>query len=233
MKVTVLTPTADRPVGLAMCETMMRRQTVQPTEWIVADGGQAPAGYALGQIHVHEPRPPGASNFASNLLNGLARATGELVVIVEDDDAYLPTHIESLVALVEKGYRLIGSEEVQRYYNVAHRCFRMMNNIGASLCQTAVHRSLLPAFRTAIQSCLGRNAIGVDATLWRAIPRTQWAFTNRMTVVGIKGLPGRVGLGIGHRPDARWTPDPELVQLRAWLGEDAERYAPFRMPRAA
>lgn len=232
MKITALTPTCDRPIAFALCERFMARQTLSPDQWIVADGGQRPVDCTMGQIHLHDPRPPGPLNFASNLLNGLAAATGELVVVFEDDDFYAPTHIESMVAKALDGYRLIGSEDIQRYYNVAQRCFRQMNNVGASLCQTAFKRDLFPLFRRTAQECVGRGSFGIDTTFWRAASN-DWAFTHQMTVVGIKGLPGRVGLGVGHRPDARWSPDHDLAQLREWIGDDADLYAGFRLPKAA
>src|SRR5689334_3965297 len=115
---------------------MMRRQTRQPDQWIVADGGETAAACTMGQMHLHQPRAPGAANFARNLLNGIAKARGDLVIVIEDDDWYSPEHLERMVDLAERGARLIGTEEVQRYYNVGHRCWRSMNNIGASLCQT-------------------------------------------------------------------------------------------------
>lgn len=210
----------------------MARQTVRVDQWIVADGGATPANTTMGQIHIHDPRPPGALNFAHNLLNGIAACSGELLIIIEDDDWLSETHIERMVAKAADGYRLIGSEDIQRYYNVAHRCWKMMNNIGASLCQTAMRRDLFPLFRKTIQECMGRGSYGIDTTLWRAA-RNDWAFTHQMTVCGIKGLPGRVGLGIGHRPDARWTADRDLSKLREWIGADADLYAEFRVSKAA
>jgi len=175
--------------------------------------------------------PPGAQNFAANLLNGLASATGDLLVFVEDDDFYAPTHVASLAELAERGHPIVGSEPVQRYYNAAHRCFRLMDNRGASMCQTAIGAELKPVLERVIRACSARNSFGIDADLWTAVGRRLWAFTGRMSVVGMKGLPGRVGLGVGHRPDARWERDPKLARLRAWIGPDAECYAPFEVPR--
>lgn len=232
--ISVITPTADRPVAFELCESMMCRQTLQPAEWIVADGGQTPIACTMGQVHVHEPRPPGAENFAMNLLNAIGRAKGDFIAVVEDDDSYAPTHLEATVAqLAANPHALAAGDPIQRYYNVAHRCWRVFNNVGASLCQTVMRREALPLFEKIIRGCLAGKTYGVDTTFWRAIPKIQWALTRTDTVVGIKGLPGRVGLGVGHRPDARWTADPELRQLRAWIGDDAETYAAFRVQRAA
>lgn len=229
MRISVLTPTADRPIAFALAERYMRRQTMQPFEWIVADGGAVPTPCTMGQIHVYDLRPPGAGNFANNLLNGLARATGDVLLLLEDDDHYAATHIERMAAVAQR-FPLIGAEDKQHYYNVAHRCWRTFNNTGASMCQTAIRRELWPAFEKVIRTCMAANRFGIDTTFWRSVPRAQWGLVGAMTVLGIKGLPGLAGLGVGHRPGAGWTQDPELVKLRAWIGEDAETYAPFVMP---
>ena len=33
-------------------------------------------------------------------------------------------------------------------------------------------------------------------------------------------MPGRSGYGVGHNPGRAYVPDPELVQLTEWIGED-------------
>lgn len=229
MRVSLVTPTADRPVAFALCERFVARQTVQADEWIVADGGQTPAPCTMGQIHIHKPSPPGAENFARNLLNGIAAASGELVVLIEDDDNYQPDHVRTLVeALARNPRALAAGDDRQNYYNVAHRRWRTFDNVGASLCQTAIRREAVPAFVAAVQTCLARKVFGVDATFWRSLPRNQWAIVRSGTCVGIKGLPGQAGLGIGHRPYGDvWHPDPALVKLREWVGEDAATYEGF------
>lgn len=236
MKISVITPTCDRPVGLALLERFMRRQTVQPGEWIICDGGSEPATMlappAAVALLIHEPRSSGAANFANNLLNGIATATGEFLIIAEDDDHMAPTHIETLVqALESRPDVLLAGCDVQQYYNVAHRCWRTFNNIGASLCQTGMRREALPLFGAVIRKCMAAGKFGIDRALWESVPTAQWAITGKQTVIGIKGLPGQPGLGIGHRPGNGWTADPELRQLRAWVGEDAEVYAGYSNSR--
>src|ERR1019366_10349311 len=47
-------------------------------------------------------------------------------------------------------------------------------------------------------------------------------------VVGIKGMPGRVGVGGGHgQRDPHWTDDATLYKLRELIGGDALSSAPF------
>src|SRR5690606_25010357 len=48
MRISIITPTADRPRGIELCERYMARQTVQPHEWVVADGGHIPAKLTMG-----------------------------------------------------------------------------------------------------------------------------------------------------------------------------------------
>lgn len=228
MRVSVLTPTCDRPIAFALTEKYIARQTRQPDEWIVADGGAAATLCTMGQIHVHRPRARGAANFANNLLNGIASATGDLMIVCEDDDWLRPDHIERMAAAAEL-FPLVGAEEIQNYYNVAHRCWRRFNNFGASMCQTAIRRELWPSFADMIRSCIKRNSYGIDTLFWRSVPREKWGIVGEMTVLGIKGLPGSAGLGIGHRPEgSKWVPDRNLKQLRAWIGADAALYESFQ-----
>lgn len=233
MKVSVVTPTADRPVAFALAERWMARQTFQPDEWIVADGGQRAVDLTMGQHRYWAPRCAGAENFAHNLLNGLRLATGDVVVFVEDDDWYSPTHIETLVNAFGQE-TLCAGDNVQQYYNVQHRLFRRFDNVGASLCQTAIRRAAIPLFESIVHRCLASKTYGIDTTFWRAVPTSQWAITGKVTCVGIKGLSGQSGLGIGHRPDGpSWTPDPTGAKLRELIGADADVYLsppPFADP---
>lgn len=232
MIVSLITPTADRPVAFALAERFIARQTMVADEWIVADGGQVPTACTMGQIHLHNPRPPGARNFAGNLLAGIARARGDIIVFIEDDDHLAADHVESLVAALEPRAALLAGDDRQNYYNVAHRCWRTFANVGASMCQTGMRRGALGVLETVIRGCLAGGTYGIDTTLWRAVARAQWSITGRQTCIGIKGLPGQSGLGIGHRPAGNgWHPDPELAQLRTWIGDDVAIYEGFAADR--
>jgi glycosyltransferase involved in cell wall biosynthesis len=231
VKVSVLTPTADRPVAFALLEQWMARQTRQPDEWIVADGGLTSATCTLGQQRSWVSAAPGSANFAANLLRGLSLATGDVIVFCEDDDYYAPTHLATIVTqLIDAPAALAAGDDRQRYYNVAHRCWRRFQNTGASLCQSAIRRAAVPRLVETIHACQAKRSYGVDTTFWRALAPAQWALHPTDTVVGTKGLPGQTGLGIGHRPDALWTADRDLQRLRAWMGDDAAVYADFHRP---
>lgn len=225
MTITVITTTCDRPIGIALAERMMQRQTYPISQWIVADGGETPAPCSMGQVHLHQPRPPGVENFIGNLLAGLHRATGDVIAFIEDDDWYAPTHLEQLVRQLHDEPRAIAAgDDDQRYYNVATRQWRTWKNVGACLCQTMMRREWASRFEQVAQTCLARSSYGVDGNFWRGIPLARRSIVKAHTVVGIKGLPGRHGLGVGHRPDAKWTDDPNWTQLRAWIGDDSAQY---------
>ena len=223
MKVSVITPTADRPRGIELCERYMARQTVQPDEWIVADGGQTPAPLTMGQVHLHEPSPAGAANLAGNILRALDAVTGDVVVIVEDDDYYRPDHIGACVAGLKR-WPAYGCARLL-YFNVEHRCWVQMANRGAALCQTAFRAELIPEMRRAAEQAIAAGSFSIDGLFWAS--RKHMA-GGAQTVIGIKGLAGTPGLGIGHRPKSkagrRWRPDPEMKVLRQLIGADVEHY---------
>ncbi len=228
MTVSVITPTANRPVGFAHLERYMHRQTRQPDEWVVADGSTVPVVCSLGLRHVVDPRfPAGRLNFINNVRNGITAASGDLLVFMEDDDWYRADHLARIVeSLLQTPRALAAGDDQQRYYNLPSRTYRTIDNVGASLCQTAMHRSAIPAFLAAIEQAEERGTFGIDTYFWRSLPRDQWAVDRTWTVVGIKGLPGQPGLGIGHRPaGGAWKPDTHGTMLRLWTGsDDAEAY---------
>jgi len=226
-RVTVITPTCDRPVGLTFAERWMRRQTRPPDEWIVSDGGEVPAPCRMGQRQIHVPQLPGARNLVENLRRALDVATGDVIVLWEDDDWYAPTHLERLLVQLATPRVLAAGDNKQRYYHVGARRWHVYQNRGAALCQTGFRRELVPLFREILDRCLAVDHYGIDSRFWGALSPDQKQLAHTATVVGIKGLPGRRGLGVGHRPEIikQWTPDPALGQLRRWIGADAEAYA--------
>lgn len=225
-RVSVITPTADQPTGMRYLEGFMARQTVQPDEWIVADDGLEPARLTMGQTHIVRKRvAEGGASLAGNMLAALERVTGDVVIVFEHDDHYQPDHIETCLRNLE-GYKATGSVW-QRYYNVEHRCWIVMRNIGSALCNTAFTADRIPAMQAACQSAIARRSYGVDRLFWDSLPASEKNITDTYTVTGIKGLPGRKGLGLGHRPktsNRKWADDPKLVKLREWVGDDVVLY---------
>jgi glycosyltransferase involved in cell wall biosynthesis len=221
MRVSVITPTADQPLGMLLLERYMARQTVQPDEWVVADDGVDPARLTMGQTHLVRKREhEGGRSLASNMLAAVSYAPGDMVIVFEHDDWYAPNHIEVCVERLRRS-PATGSK-FQRYYNVEHRCWRRMLNVGSALCNTAFRAELVPNMIRAANRCMSDASYGLDRAFWDSVSGGDVHEID--TVVGIKGLPGRPGLGMGHRPGDGWTADPEMAQLRDWIGDDVENY---------
>lgn len=223
MRISVITPTCDRPVGIKLLEKYMAAQTIQPDEWIVADGGKTPASLTRGQTHLHAPFTPGARNLMNNVLRGLRTVTGDVVFVFEDDDIYFPDHIEKSLKHLESTPATGG--DGLKYFNVRERCWIEMKNKGSALCQTSFRRELLPVMEAAAKKCFHDNSFGLDCLFWKEVglPAAQMS-----TVVGMKGLPGTPGLGMGHRPNPirrGWKFDPTFSKLAEWVGQ--ERAAPY------
>lgn len=232
MRISVITPTCDRPVGIRLLEKMVQRQTLQPDEWIVGDGGETKAMLTMGQRHIHAPQLPGAANFTANVIHALEEVSGDVVIVLEDDDWIDATHIERMVRLMaDHPTALAAGDDEQRYYNLPHRVYRTFDNIGASLCQTAVRREAIPLLFEQALDCQRRKSYGLDSSFWRHLPLSFWAIERMRTVVGLKGLPGQPGLGIGHRPAGQWTADPDGMVLLKWIGPDAAAYELLTPPR--
>jgi glycosyltransferase involved in cell wall biosynthesis len=226
MRISVITPTADQPMGMRLLERYMARQTIRPDEWIVADDGVEPASLTMGQTHVVRPRAAeGGASLAGNMLAALERVTGDVVIVFEHDDHYRPDHIETCLRGLAR-HKATGSIW-QRYYNVEQRCWIVMRNIGSALCNTAFTSDLIPTMQAAAHAAIAKGSYGLDRLFWDSVATRDKLLTQTETVVGIKGLPGRKGLGMGHRPRQNgraWSDDPSGARLAEWVGADAQFY---------
>lgn len=224
---TMLTATGARPEAFTLCQRWMMRQTYAgPVRWIIVDDGPTPqpigfkrAGWTLEVIRPNPLWQPGQNTQARNLVAGLdACGADARVVIVEDDDHYAPDWLETCERELHKA-ELVG-EIRARYYNIASRKGRQLGNTHhSSLCSTAMRGAALDTFRRVCQP----GVKFIDMNLWRQHPSRH--LFDGSSVTGIKGLPGRGGIGMGHRHNFNGAHDPSLKLLREWIGEDAEFYA--------
>ena len=227
---TLITPTGGRPQAWALCQRWMAAQDYDgPVHWIVVDDGPVPQAIEFArpewELEVVRPEPlwqPGQNTQSRNLLAGLDRVRGNgPVLIIEDDDHYAPTWLSTAASALEHA-DLVG-ETRARYYNVATQHWREHGNeTHSSLCSTGLSGAALGMLR----GCCQVPTQFIDILLWGKYLGPQRLFEGHQ-VTGIKGLPGRQGIGVGHHQDfARVSyPDPEGEKLRAWLGEGADVYS--------
>lgn len=219
----VITPTGDRPEAWSLCQRYMQRQTYSgPVVWHVTDDGHVPMevsfrrdGYTL---HMHRLPPMAGNTQARNLLFLLGQIDPRYpVVCFEDDDWYAADWLEVCAMYLERA-SLVG-ETRARYYNVEHRIGRQLNNVAhSSLCSTAMRGAAIVAFKRACQT----YKKFIDIELWRG-HRDALLFDGHR-VVGIKGMPGRGGIGMGHKAGFNGQRDPNMLLLREWIGPDADWY---------
>ena len=112
-RVSVVLRTKDRPGFLAEALDSLRGQTFADFETVlVNNGGPLAAGLlesAPGRdLRVVVPPAPGGRTRALNA--GLAAARGVYVAYLDDDDLYLPAHLETLVRFLD------GSDEYRAAY---------------------------------------------------------------------------------------------------------------------
>lgn len=105
--ISVVIPTADRPGPLHRALRSLARQTLTDFEVIVvADGDQSSAPVVdrwsteLRMTLLQVASPRGVSH-ARNV--GLAAAAGEYVAFLDDDDVYLPSHLETAHETLQAG----------------------------------------------------------------------------------------------------------------------------------
>jgi hypothetical protein len=231
---TLLTATGARPEAWAICEHLMRAQDYAgPVRWVIIDDGPEPQPVTFArpgwQLEILRPLPAweaGQNTQARNLLAGLGIIDAAAhVVLIEDDDWYAPDWLTTVHAALDEA-ELVG-ETRARYYHVGTRhAHEHTNTTHASLCSTALRGAAIDRLRDVCLfqprvAPIGRPLTFIDMELWHRHGSRQLFDGHR--VVGIKGLPGRHGIGSGHL-GFESIADPHGEILRRWVGDAARFY---------
>ena len=219
----VLTPTGGRPACIKLLAKYLNNQTMPEFTWLIVDDCDPAApvpqmreGITVDVLRTDWRWQPGMNTLGDSVAFALESASSDMWAIAEDDDVYLPDHLETISAALD-GCDLVG-QRVSRYYNIQTRRYREIpGQRHASLCSTGFTRSKESLVR---EVCRHPDCQHKDVSIWHA---SQGKLLDTETVVGIKGMPGRPGIGIGHRPDFG-TPDPDGSVLRSWIGGYAPEY---------
>lgn len=229
--IVLITPTGGRERQIQLCAKWMKAQTcTEEVLWIIVDDcfprttDFIPFNFRENWTVVKiYPKPIweiGQNTQSRNLHKGMEVVPDKIEVssifIIEDDDYYKPKYLEIMTSLLED-YDLCG--EANTFYfntkiNAGHRC---RNKEHSSLFQTAFKPTIIPEFKR----ILAKNKKFIDIELFKLKVRKN-LFTGLDLAVGIKGLPGRDGIGVGHRLKIYSMPD--LTKIEELIGKDALEY---------
>jgi hypothetical protein len=235
--IVLITPTGSRKDQFSLCADWMKNQTYdREVLWIIVDdaypittnnvNGDFRKNWDVCKIYP-KPRWTGQNTQARNIRAGFDEMQKlcnmkevEAIFIIEDDDYYRPIYLARMMQM-KQGYWAFG-ETNTIYYNVTYRMYMVnANRQHASLFQTAFTPDLLPHFRNNLHHKF------IDAGFWQGCPRQLLFFDNYLSV-GIKGMPGRGGIGAGHRWFRNMSRDIEMRYLKHIIGEnDAKKYAGY------
>jgi hypothetical protein len=229
--ITAITPTGDRLLAFSLCRRWMENQTRQPDQWIVVDDGKMPmSGPSLrdtenGFEYVRrEPRLTDPKfTLADNLRTAIPHIKGNKILIIEDDEYYAPGYVATMARYLDK-YEVVGIGR-SRYYHLPIGGYAVIGNMDhASLAETGFRRSFLPEFR----QILTPGKLYIDFAIWRKAKIRHKGFIFRdekaPLYVGIKGLPGRNGIGRGHDERLYKYFDKDRRILKKWIPRDYQIY---------
>lgn len=235
--ITCITCTGDRHTAMELSTRWMKKQTVQPNQWIIIDDGKSPTprpdlSYAMCIRREPKPTDP-RHTMILNLKEALKYVTGEKIIIWEDDEYYAPEYVRTMSEKLGR-YEVVGIAR-NRYYNVAYRTYFAHANMGhASLAQTAFRKTFLPDLYKVIE---GDSFL--DIRIWnvvfpgqscKAIPNITeniskdgrgylWDDKDNL-YVGMKSMPGRKGIGSGHK--SMGPKDLRLDALKRWIPDEQD-----------
>lgn len=239
MKLTLLTPTRNRPDSFALVEKWVTEQTIwknRPNielEWIVVNDGKTKYKYTMGQRVVLRKSVGKRHSLCQNIIDGLKISTGDLIFFLEDDDWTHPNYLEHLWRVWSHSRRTIKVLGLThaRYYNIRYEKLRVCGNKEhASLGATAIDKSAVTAAVNAARC----GVPTLDLRLWRHARSKKWPIylapdvlqtDGRRLHVGLKCMPGEKGIGIGHRAGGRV--DKKRAKIKNWMGTSYADIKPF------
>jgi hypothetical protein len=224
LMLSLVTCTGGRPEAFALLERWIAKQTYRgDRQWIVVDDCDPATPVTMGQtvIRPFDRWTPGRNTLARNLRAAIPIIEGNKVLFLEDDDYYGRSYLDAMSERLD--VEPITGQRPARYYNISALRYREFSNMRrASLCQTGLsarYLNLLDKICAASPSC-------IDFALWSSFSDHIPFEGNH--VVGMKSMPGRKGIGVGHDPEqGLWRDDSDLLTLRNWIGNDAEFYTPY------
>jgi len=220
---TAITLTGDRPRAFAICREWVARQSVPPTQWVVVDDGRIPlknipsCHYIRRQPRNNDP----THTLALNLRLAIQVVTMPRVIIFEDDDWYHRQYAEVMLRLL-KNVSLAGLGRMIYYHMVTREFHHFPKRPHSSLASTAFDSKLIPRILKLTRNDLSPS---VDIKLWGEDVMKAIMSFDTIYHLGLKGMPGRKGLTLGHTKFSMYEgDDKDLVFLINCIGEDIKKY---------
>lgn len=232
MTISIITCTGHRPEAFALCQKYIEGQTSTfPIQWIiVSDQNDFPkVKTTQPNIRVEQYKAPKEwdpeseyNTHRGNMELALSKVNGQYIYIMEDDDYYAPTYLNTMmqaltmteaVTMVRSKYFHIGLPGYKELHNTVH----------GSLANTAISKWALPRLIKAVNS----GHLYFDGVFWEEhlkAKRPHIFIGNSNISVGIKGMTGRVGITPSHRDLRDYLIDPTLSKLKEWIGESYQPY---------
>ena len=234
---TVITPTGDRPEVFELCCKYVLRQSILPTQWIIIDDGVVPTQVPDKRfIHYIRREPDPNYRFHTlpiQMLEAVKHVKHEKIIIVEDDDWYCPTYFEQVLKMFDSPRRpiLVGQGQAVYYHVPKQKHYTHENKEHASWCQTAFRSDFIDYITKTCKQYLIKKNPFIDMRLWK-YPITKYLLLDsKPFCIGMKGLPGRLGGGSGHRSLGGFNQDVEMTFLRQCIGNDFELYKKFMIDK--
>jgi hypothetical protein len=237
--ITAITPTGDRPLAFALCQNWMFHQTVKLDQWVVVDDGKVPTKPFVPMDYIRrEPQPDDPRHtLLLNLKTAVPVIKGDKILIIEDDEYYAPNYVQEMAIRLNR-YEVVGVKNSKYYHLPSGGYCTHANMAHASLAQTGFRSSFLPTLskllenpdRSYLDVQIWRNAGGVihDRASIQGLTRNRRGLLfidNPPLYLGIKGLPGRPGIGIGHTENRYAQFDgPDRAILKKWVPKDYQIY---------
>jgi len=225
-RITAITPTGDRPLAFTLCRHWMEQQTVKPDQWIVVDDGKVPLKPSTGMQYIRRnpsPRDP-AHTLNLNIAAAIPHIRGDKILIIEDDEYYAPQYVETMSRKLED-HEMAGIIKAKYYHLPTGGYYQIANTLHASFAQTGFRRTILPKLTELIKD---KNATLLDMKLWTYSLSHGKAYLfndhSRSLYMGVKGMPGRAGIGVGHDVSSYNAFDKKRSLLKKWVPDDYQIY---------
>ncbi len=218
--VTLITPTGGRQQAFSLCQRYVERQVYAgQLQWIIVD--DCIPAIELGNVLRSKrfmdcnwevlrlnPSPswsPSDNTLARNLRTGLQRVRYDTVLIIEDDDWYAPDYVITMQRLIKSSLSfLIAGSDHSCYYNTTSSKYQVYRHPRtSSLCHTVFRASEI----NKLYDVCDESSEFIDRRFWSQFRNYNKGFLSPINgtrteiplCVGIRGLPGRPGIGSGHR----------------------------------